>query len=57
MELRVSIHCKGCEGKVRKHISRMEGTLRKIDPVRIILAYVISRSVEHTYIIGSNDEL
>ncbi|GKV08192.1 hypothetical protein SLEP1_g19861 [Rubroshorea leprosula] len=21
----VSIHCKGCEGKVRKHISRMEG--------------------------------
>ncbi|TXG73985.1 hypothetical protein EZV62_002564 [Acer yangbiense] len=23
--LRVSIHCKGCEGKVRKHISRMEG--------------------------------
>ncbi|KAL4587637.1 hypothetical protein LXL04_000509 [Taraxacum kok-saghyz] len=25
VELRVSIHCKGCEGKVRKHISRMEG--------------------------------
>jgi copper chaperone CopZ len=24
--LRVSIHCKGCEGKVRKHISKMEGT-------------------------------
>ncbi|KAB5520282.1 hypothetical protein DKX38_024601 [Salix brachista] len=23
--LRVSIHCKGCEGKVRKHISKMEG--------------------------------
>ncbi|ERN12216.1 hypothetical protein AMTR_s00034p00190630 [Amborella trichopoda] len=23
--LRVSLHCKGCEGKVRKHISRMEG--------------------------------
>ncbi|KAK0603342.1 hypothetical protein LWI29_003942 [Acer saccharum] len=23
--LRVSIHCKGCEGKVKKHISRMEG--------------------------------
>ncbi|CAL5424320.1 unnamed protein product [Camellia sinensis] len=23
--MRVSIHCKGCEGKVRKHISRMEG--------------------------------
>ncbi|XAR60533.1 hypothetical protein NMG60_11033950 [Bertholletia excelsa] len=25
VELRVSIHCKGCEGKIRKHISRMEG--------------------------------
>ncbi|KAH6814102.1 hypothetical protein C2S51_023120 [Perilla frutescens var. frutescens] len=25
VELRVSIHCKGCEGKLRKHISRMEG--------------------------------
>ncbi|CAN1847061.1 Protein SODIUM POTASSIUM ROOT DEFECTIVE 2 [Linum perenne] len=25
VELRVSIHCKGCEGKVRKHISKMEG--------------------------------
>ncbi|XP_077214262.1 protein SODIUM POTASSIUM ROOT DEFECTIVE 2-like [Tasmannia lanceolata] len=23
--LKVSLHCKGCEGKVRKHISRMEG--------------------------------
>ncbi|OMO91340.1 hypothetical protein COLO4_18433 [Corchorus olitorius] len=23
--LMVSIHCKGCEGKVRKHISKMEG--------------------------------
>ncbi|KAH1130810.1 hypothetical protein J1N35_002188 [Gossypium stocksii] len=23
--LRVSIHCKGCEGKVRKQISKMEG--------------------------------
>ncbi|KAI4322182.1 hypothetical protein L6164_021900 [Bauhinia variegata] len=23
--LRVSLHCKGCEGKVRRHISRMEG--------------------------------
>ncbi|XP_022753845.1 protein SODIUM POTASSIUM ROOT DEFECTIVE 2-like [Durio zibethinus] len=23
--LRVSIHCKGCEGKVRKHISKIEG--------------------------------
>jgi copper chaperone CopZ len=23
--LSVSIHCKGCEGKVRKHISKMEG--------------------------------
>jgi copper chaperone CopZ len=32
VELRVSIHCKGCEGKVRKHISRMEGvTSFKID--------------------------
>lgn len=25
VELKVSIHCKGCEGKIRKHISRMEG--------------------------------
>ncbi|KAL4271480.1 hypothetical protein GQ457_13G013210 [Hibiscus cannabinus] len=23
--LKVSLHCKGCEGKVRKHLSRMEG--------------------------------
>ncbi|MBA0745236.1 hypothetical protein Gogos_007817 [Gossypium gossypioides] len=23
--LRVAIHCKGCEGKLRKHISKMEG--------------------------------
>ncbi|KAK1285900.1 hypothetical protein QJS10_CPB20g00873 [Acorus calamus] len=23
--LRVSLHCRGCEGKVRKHISRMKG--------------------------------
>ena len=23
--LRVSLHCKGCAGKVRKHISKMEG--------------------------------
>ncbi|KAL5986101.1 hypothetical protein ACLOJK_028091 [Asimina triloba] len=25
VELRVSLHCKGCEGKVRKHISKMKG--------------------------------
>lgn len=25
VELMVSIHCKGCEGKLRKHISKMEG--------------------------------
>ncbi|KAK9069164.1 hypothetical protein SSX86_013280 [Deinandra increscens subsp. villosa] len=25
VELRVSIHCKGCAGKVKKHLSRMEG--------------------------------
>ncbi|KAE9461159.1 hypothetical protein C3L33_06962, partial [Rhododendron williamsianum] len=25
VQLKVAIHCKGCEGKVRKHISRMEG--------------------------------
>nr|GMD29376.1 protein SODIUM POTASSIUM ROOT DEFECTIVE 2-like [Ipomoea batatas] len=25
VELRVAIHCKGCEGKVRKHLSKMEG--------------------------------
>lgn len=23
--LRVSLHCKGCAGKVKKHISKMEG--------------------------------
>ncbi|CAA7389567.1 unnamed protein product [Spirodela intermedia] len=23
--LRVSLHCKGCEAKVKKHLSRMEG--------------------------------
>ncbi|KAG8387786.1 hypothetical protein BUALT_Bualt02G0057400 [Buddleja alternifolia] len=26
VDLRVSIHCKGCEGKLRKYISRMEDT-------------------------------
>lgn len=25
VHLRVALHCKGCEGKVRKHISKMEG--------------------------------
>lgn len=25
--LRVSLHCKGCEGKVRKHLSRMAGSI------------------------------
>ncbi|KAJ4781347.1 Heavy metal-associated isoprenylated plant protein 36 [Rhynchospora pubera] len=25
VELRVSLHCKGCAGKVKKHISKMEG--------------------------------
>lgn len=25
VELRVSLHCKGCEGKVRKHLSRLRG--------------------------------
>ncbi|CAL0316995.1 unnamed protein product [Lupinus luteus] len=25
VELRVSLHCKGCEGKVKKHLSRMKG--------------------------------
>lgn len=29
--LRVSLHCKGCEGKVRKHISRMEGKVEEYD--------------------------
>ena len=23
--LRVSLHCKGCAGKVKKHLSKMEG--------------------------------
>ncbi|KAG0463742.1 hypothetical protein HPP92_019305 [Vanilla planifolia] len=33
--LRVSLHCKGCEGKVRKHISKMEGvTSFEIDLAR-----------------------
>ncbi|KAG0469145.1 hypothetical protein HPP92_018473 [Vanilla planifolia] len=33
--LRVSLHCKGCEGKVRKHISKMEGvTSFEIDMVK-----------------------
>lgn len=25
MALRVSLHCKGCEAKLRKHLSKMEG--------------------------------
>ncbi|URD85429.1 heavy metal-associated domain containing protein [Musa troglodytarum] len=34
VHLRVSLHCKGCEGKVRKHISKMEGDGgRRRDPV------------------------
>ncbi|GAV62667.1 HMA domain-containing protein [Cephalotus follicularis] len=32
VDLRVSMHCRGCEGKLRKHLSRMEGvTSFKID--------------------------
>ncbi|XP_052172064.1 protein SODIUM POTASSIUM ROOT DEFECTIVE 3 [Diospyros lotus] len=32
--LRVSLHCKGCEGKIRKHLSRMQGvTSFSIDSV------------------------
>ncbi|RWW68080.1 hypothetical protein BHE74_00024418 [Ensete ventricosum] len=34
--LRVSLHCKGCERKVRKHISNMEGELVVAVCVRIV---------------------
>ncbi|CAD5194219.1 unnamed protein product, partial [Musa acuminata subsp. malaccensis] len=31
VHLRVSLHCKGCEGKVRKHISKMEAGVTSFD--------------------------
>ncbi|XP_075514246.1 uncharacterized protein LOC142549272 [Primulina tabacum] len=33
VELMVSIHCKGCEGKLRKHIAKMEGKIRTIQNI------------------------
>lgn len=42
VELRVSIHCKGCEGKVRKHISRMEG----------VMSFSIDRESKKVTVIG-----
>ncbi|KAI3450455.1 hypothetical protein Pfo_007120 [Paulownia fortunei] len=37
VELRVSIHCKGCEGKLRKYISRMEGKYTRVTSFSIDL--------------------
>ncbi|WOH02197.1 hypothetical protein DCAR_0521586 [Daucus carota subsp. sativus] len=42
VELMVSIHCKGCEGKVRKHISRMEG----------VSSFSIDRATKKVIVIG-----
>lgn len=42
VELRVSIHCKGCEGKVKKHISKMEG----------VTSFSIDRELKKVTIIG-----
>lgn len=42
--LRVSLHCKGCEGKVRKHISKMEGET----PSRFNRAAVLYSSEKET---------
>lgn len=42
VELMVSIHCKGCEGKVRKHISRMEG----------VTSFSIDRATKKVIVIG-----
>lgn len=43
VELMVSIHCKGCEGKVRKHISRMEG----------VTSFSIDRETKKVTVIGN----
>ncbi|AEC08155.1 Chloroplast-targeted copper chaperone protein [Arabidopsis thaliana] len=40
--LRVSIHCKGCEGKVRKHISKMEG----------VTSYTIDLATKKVTVVG-----
>ncbi|KAL8146188.1 uncharacterized protein LOC141707316 [Apium graveolens] len=42
VELMVSIHCKGCEGKVRKHISRMEG----------VTSFSIDRATKKVIVMG-----
>ncbi|XP_017246543.1 protein SODIUM POTASSIUM ROOT DEFECTIVE 2 [Daucus carota subsp. sativus] len=42
VELMVSIHCKGCEGKVRKHISRIEG----------VTSFSIDRATKKVTVIG-----
>ncbi|KAK1373664.1 protein SODIUM POTASSIUM ROOT DEFECTIVE 1 [Heracleum sosnowskyi] len=42
VELMVSIHCKGCEGKVRKHISKIEG----------VTSFSIDRATKKVTVIG-----
>ncbi|KAA8516478.1 hypothetical protein F0562_017016 [Nyssa sinensis] len=46
--LRVSLHCKGCEGKVRKHISRMKGNaLAALPNLFFFLFFFMTLSLEN----------
>lgn len=49
--LRVSLHCKGCAGKVKKHISKMEGELSLILSLSLTSSSV---SIINTYKHASN---
>ncbi|KAK3028719.1 hypothetical protein RJ639_038610 [Escallonia herrerae] len=51
VELRVSIHCKGCEGKVRKHISRMEGKFNT-NIITCVTSFSIDLATKKVIIIG-----
>lgn len=45
--MKVAIHCQGCAGKVRKHISKMEGTYVHASPY--IYSYMYTSYSIHTY--------
>lgn len=40
--MKVSIHCQGCAGKVRKHLSKMEG----ISFLKICLELVLANNID-----------
>lgn len=42
--MRVSLHCQGCAGKVKKHLSKMEGSLEVIHSTLYTLLEIKSQS-------------